>query len=37
MTYERKVEYNITQIININIHVNINTYKKYSCIGIKKN
>lgn len=25
MTYERKVEYNIIQIININIHVNINT------------
>jgi len=24
MTYERKVEYNIIQIININIHVNIN-------------
>lgn len=39
MTYERKVEYNIIQIININIHVNINliyTYKNYSCIGIKK-
>jgi len=26
MTYERKVEYNIIQIININIHVNINIY-----------
>lgn len=26
MTYERKVEYNIIQIININIHVNMNIY-----------
>lgn len=39
MTYERKVEYNIIQIINITIHVNINliyTYKNYSCIETKK-